>query len=97
MRIGVPREIKPQEQRVGLTPDGVLALVQAGHEVLIEKDAGLGAGFSNEEYEKAGATLVSQEEAWTKAELLVKVKEPIEPEYRTSPFSLTCIWQRISP
>ena len=47
MRIGVPREIKPQEQRVGLTPDGVLALVQAGHDVLIEKDAGLGAGFSN--------------------------------------------------
>lgn len=81
MRIGVPREIKPQEQRVGMTPDGVFALVQNGHEVFVEKDAGLGAGFSNEEYEKAGATLVSQEDAWGKAELLVKVKEPIKAEY----------------
>lgn len=82
MRIGVPREIKPQEQRVGMTPDGVFALTQKGHEVFVEKDAGNGAGFSNEEYEKAGAQLVSQEEAWAKAELLVKVKEPIEPEYQ---------------
>ncbi len=60
----------------------MLALVQAGHDVLVEKDAGLGAGFSNEEYEKAGATLVSQDDAWGRAELLVKVKEPIEPEYK---------------
>lgn len=82
MRISVPREIKPQEQRVGLTPDGVLALTQAGHQVFVEKDAGLGAGFSNEEYERAGAQLVSQDQAWAQAELLVKVKEPIEPEYK---------------
>lgn len=81
MRIGVPREIKPQEQRVGMTPDGVFALVQAGHEVLVEEDAGAGAGFSNEDYEKAGAQLVTQEDAWNRAELLVKVKEPIESEY----------------
>lgn len=81
MRIGVPREIKPQEQRVGMTLDGVFALVQAGHEVLVEKDAGVGAGFSNEDYEKAGAQLVTQEDAWNRAELLVKVKEPIESEY----------------
>ncbi len=82
MRISVPREIKPQEQRVGLTPDGVHALTEAGHEVLVEKDAGNGAGFSNEEYEKEGARLVTQEEAWNQAELLVKVKEPIEEEYK---------------
>lgn len=82
MRIGVPQEIKPQEQRVGLTPDGVFALTQKGHDVLVEKGAGEGAGFSNEEYEKAGAQLVSQDDAWGKAELLVKVKEPIEAEYK---------------
>lgn len=81
MRIGVPREIKPQEQRVGLTPDGVYVLTQTGHQVFIEKDAGVGAGFTNEEYEGAGAQLVSQSEAWEQAELLVKVKEPIESEY----------------
>lgn len=82
MRIGLPREIKPQEQRVGLTPGGVLALTQAGHQVFVEKDAGLGAGFANEEYEQAGAQLVSQAEAWEKAEMVVKVKEPISPEYQ---------------
>ena len=81
MRIGVPREVKPQEQRVGLTPDGVYALTQAGHQVFIEKDAGVGAGFTNEEYEGAGAQLVRQSETWEQAELLVKVKEPIESEY----------------
>lgn len=82
MRIGVPKEIKPQEQRVGMTPDGVFALTQKGHDVLVEKGAGEGAGFSNEEYEKAGAQLVTQDDAWGKAELLVKVKEPIEAEYK---------------
>lgn len=82
MRIGVPQEIKPQEQRVGLTPDGVFALTAKGHEVFVETGAGEGAGFSNEEYEKAGAQLVSQDDAWGKAELLVKVKEPIEAEYK---------------
>lgn len=82
MRIGVPKEIKPQEQRVGMTPDGVFALTQKGHDVYVEQGAGEGAGFSNEEYEKAGAELVSQDDAWGKAELLVKVKEPIESEYK---------------
>lgn len=81
MRISVPREIKPQEQRVGITPDGVRALAQAGHQVFIQTDAGLGAGFSNQEYEQAGAQLVSQEQAWNQADLLVKVKEPVEQEY----------------
>lgn len=82
MRIGVPQEIKPQEQRVGLTPDGVFTLTEKGHEVFVETGAGEGAGFTNEEYEKAGAQLVSQDDSWGKAELLVKVKEPIESEYK---------------
>lgn len=82
MRISIPREIKPGEQRVGATPDGVKALIEAEHEVFIEKDAGNGAGFTNEQYQDAGAQLVSADEAWEKAELLVKVKEPIESEYK---------------
>lgn len=82
MRIGVPKEIKPQEQRVGMTPDGVFALTQKGHDIYVERGAGEGAGFTNEEYEKAGAQLVTQDDAWGKAELLVKVKEPIESEYK---------------
>lgn len=82
MRISIPREIKPGEQRVGATPDGIKALIEAEHEVFIEKDAGNGAGFTNEQYQDAGAQLVSADEAWEKAELLVKVKEPIESEYK---------------
>ena len=82
MRISVPREIKPQEQRVGLTPEGVFALTAKGHEVFIEKGAGEGAGFTDEQYTEMGAQLVTQDEAWAKAELLVKVKEPIEAEYK---------------
>ncbi|OIJ35582.1 alanine dehydrogenase [Rothia kristinae] len=81
MRIGVPTEIKPSERRVGLTPDSVHALADRGHEVLIQRGAGEGSGFPDEQYERAGARLVSQEEAWGEAELLVKVKEPIEPEF----------------
>lgn len=63
MKIGVPTEIKPGEKRVGMTPENAKKLVDAGHEVVIQKDAGLGAGFSNEEYEAAGVVLVTQEEA----------------------------------
>lgn len=76
MRIGVPREIKPQEFRVGLTPDGARALVGQGHEVLVERGAGRGSGFSDADYEGAGAGLESGEAVWTGAELIVKVKEP---------------------
>ncbi|MGO1948291.1 MAG: alanine dehydrogenase [Mycobacteriaceae bacterium] len=82
MRISVVREIKPQEARVGLTPAGVLELTRRGHTVAVEAGAGEGAGFGDGEYLDAGARLVSQAEAWESAELLVKVKEPIEPEYR---------------
>ncbi|MDO4908503.1 MAG: alanine dehydrogenase [Corynebacterium sp.] len=80
MRIGVPKEIKNNERRVGMTPDGVAAVVAAGHEVIIEAGAGVGSGFTDADYQAAGATLGSQAEAWAQ-ELVVKVKEPIAAEY----------------
>ena len=83
MTIGVVKEIKNNEFRVGLTPDAVSAFVQAGHPVLVEKGAGLGSGFPDEEYVQAGATLEDTAEAvWNKSGMIVKVKEPIECEYR---------------
>jgi alanine dehydrogenase len=81
MRVGVPTEIKPQEYRVALTPAGARELVQGGHEVLVETGAGLGSAFADEAYERAGASLASVDDVWGQAELLLKVKEPIEPEY----------------
>lgn len=81
MRISVPREIKPEEARVGLTPTMVTALVAEGHEVFVAEHAGEGAGFSDESYRAAGARITSQEDTWAQAELLVKVKEPIASEY----------------
>jgi alanine dehydrogenase len=81
MRVSVVKEIKPAERRVGLTPAGTAALVADGHEVIIEKSAGLGAGFADEDYTRAGARIVSTAHAWGEAELLVKVKEPIAREY----------------
>jgi len=82
MKIGVPKERKTLEKRVALTPDGAYELVKLGHEVLIEKDAGLGSFFSNESYKEAGCILASSlKEVWNKSELVVKVKEPLESEY----------------
>ncbi|HFB39248.1 MAG TPA: alanine dehydrogenase [Oceanithermus sp.] len=81
MKIGVPKEIKPMEFRVAMTPGGVESLVRRGHEVLVEKGAGVGSGMPDAEYEAAGARLVSAEEAWG-AELVVKVKEPLPEEYK---------------
>jgi len=81
MRIGVAREIKPQEYRVALTPAGARELVQRGHEVLVETGAGAGSAFSDEAYERAGAGIASVDDVWAQAELLLKVKEPIAPEY----------------
>ena len=81
MKIGIPKEIKDQEGRVAVTPDGVHYLIEKGHRVLIETDAGLGAGFSNEQYEQAGAQLVPTAAAWA-VDLVVKVKEPMEAEYQ---------------
>lgn len=81
MRIAVVKEIKPAEARVGLTPAGAEDLVRSGSTVLVERGAGELAGFPDEQYLAAGAELVSREDAWARAELLVKVKEPIAEEY----------------
>lgn len=80
MRIGVPKEIKDRENRVAMTPTGAAALTEVGHEVLVQTGAGAGSGFTDEHYRDAGATLVSAADAWA-AELVVKVKEPLEQEY----------------
>ncbi len=82
MIVGVPKEIKPDENRVALVPAGATALVAAGHEVCVERDAGLRSGFPDEMYVAAGAqVLETADEVWDRAELVVKVKEPIEAEY----------------
>ncbi len=76
MRIGVPRETKDRESRVGIIPDGVRALTRAGHRVLVEQDAGLGSGFADDAFRDAGAEIVDTEAAWSDVELVAKVKEP---------------------
>lgn len=82
MLVGVPKEIKPQENRVGLIPAGVRQLVSNGHSVIVEQSAGAGSGIPDDEYIAAGAEIVSTaEEVWTRAEMIWKVKEPIAPEY----------------
>jgi len=82
MIIGVPRETKTREYRVGMTPAGVRQLITRGHSVLVEKGAGEGSGISDEHYTLAGATLVATpDEAWSAA-MVVKVKEPLASEYR---------------
>ncbi len=82
MEIGVPKETKDQEFRVGLSPSSVRVLYEAGHTVFVEKDSGSGAGFTDEDYQQAGAHIVSQAiDAWNR-ELVVKVKEPLKPEYK---------------
>ena len=80
MRIGVPRETKDNENRVGLTPAGVAALRASGNDIVIERGAGLGCGFADADYAAAGAVLGSAHDAWRR-ELVIKVKEPLEPEY----------------
>lgn len=82
MIIGLPKEIKDNEYRVGLTPAGVRALHDGGHIVIVEKSAGEGSGFEDSLYNRAGASLIdSADEVWAKADMIVKVKEPIAPEY----------------
>ena len=84
MIVGVPREIKDNEFRVGLVPSGVHALVQDGHEVLVETRAGEGSGLADEEYAVAGARIAnSAVEVYGRADMIVKVKEPVEPEYES--------------
>ncbi|MBL5873446.1 alanine dehydrogenase [Bacillus sporothermodurans] len=82
MIIGVPKEIKNNENRVAMTPAGVVHLLNAGHKVIIETNAGLGSGFTNEEYKQAGAEIIeSASDVWTKADMIMKVKEPLASEY----------------
>jgi alanine dehydrogenase len=81
MRIGVAKEIKPQEYRVALTPAGARELVQGGHEVVVEEAAGVGSAFPDEAYVRAGASIASVDDVWDRSDLLLKVKEPIAAEY----------------
>src|ERR1700683_2487125 len=82
MIIGVPKEVKDHETRVGLVPSGVVALHEAGHEVLVQTTAGEGSAITDHEYAQAGATIApTAAEVWRKADLVVKVKEPQPPEY----------------
>lgn len=83
MKVGSVKEIKNNEFRVGLVPDNVTAYVNAGHQVYIERDAGVGSGFSTEEYQAAGAVILdTAKEVWDTVDMMVKVKEPLEPEYQ---------------
>lgn len=82
MIVGLPKEIKDNEYRVGLTPAGVRALTDANHKVVVEKSAGEGSGFEDSLYQKAGAQIINYaDDVWARGEMIVKVKEPIEPEY----------------
>tara|TARA_B100001123_G_scaffold264638_1_gene294732 strand:- start:1242 stop:2354 length:1113 start_codon:yes stop_codon:yes gene_type:complete len=83
MKIGVPKEIKPQENRIGLTPDSAQTLISNGHEVLVENNAGFEAGFYNDQYKNAGAQIISKaEDIFNEADIIVKVKEPLSSEVK---------------
>lgn len=82
MRIGVPKEIKAEEKRVAITPSGVAALTAQGHQVWVERGAGLGSGITDQEFRRAGARLAGARETWSRAEMVMKVKEPLASEYR---------------
>lgn len=98
MIIGVPREIKSGEQRVALTPPGARALAEGQHRVVVERGAGLGSSIRDEEYAREGATLVSVEEVWKQAELILKVKEPLAEEYpRMRPGQLLFTYLHLAP
>ena len=81
MRVGVVKEIKPDEYRVALTPAGARELAQRGHEVMVEAGAGAGSSFPDDDYARVGATVTSVDDVWQTADLLLKVKEPIASEY----------------
>ena len=83
MKIGVPREIKPQENRIGLTPESVKTLISDGHEVLVENNGGFEAGFDNEQFKSVGAKIIDKaEDIFNDAEIIVKVKEPLSNEVK---------------
>jgi alanine dehydrogenase len=81
MIVGVPSEVKSGENRVALTPQAVEALKEVGHRIVIERDAGNASGFSNEEYQRAGAEIVESHEAVFESDLIVKVKEILPREF----------------
>ena len=82
MKVGCVKEIKNNEFRVGLTPDAAKSYINAGHVVYIEKGAGVGSGFLDEEYEAAGCVMIdTAKEVWDAVEMMVKVKEPLPAEY----------------
>ncbi|QHZ44980.1 alanine dehydrogenase [Bacillus sp. NSP9.1] len=82
MIIGIPKEIKNNENRVAITPAGVVALAENGHQILIEQGAGIGSGFEDADYSAAGAAIIPEaKDVWAKAEMIMKVKEPISSEY----------------
>ena len=82
MIIGIPKEIKQQENRVSLLPSAAHQLARRGHTVLVQKSAGVGSGYPDEDYLEAGAKIVeTAEEVFAKADMIVKVKEPLPPEY----------------
>ena len=82
MKIGIPKEIKNNENRVGATPAGVKELSGHGHELYVQQGAGLGSGFDDDAYRAAGATILPTiEDVYATAEMIIKVKEPIKPEY----------------
>jgi alanine dehydrogenase len=96
--VGVPREIKPGEQRVALTPAGVRALVEGGHRVVVETGAGLGSSIHDEEYTQEGAATAAVADVWAQAELILKVKEPLTEEYpRMRPGQILFTYLHLAP
>ena len=82
MIIGIPTEIKNRENRVAVVPGGVKMLSDAGHKVLIQSNAGLGAGITDEQFESAGASIVADAKSvWSESDMIIKVKEPIADEF----------------
>jgi alanine dehydrogenase len=79
--VGVPKEIKPGEQRVALTPAGARTLSEHGHKVVVEREAGLGSGIRDDDFANNGARLVTADDVWRTADLVLKVKEPLPSEW----------------
>ena len=98
MIVGVPREIKPGEQRVAVTPAGVAALVERGHRVLVEHGAGVGSGIRDEDFAGVGAALGDVDRIWAEGELVLKVKEPLPAEYpRLRPGQVLFTYLHLAP
>jgi alanine dehydrogenase len=98
MNVGIPREIKPGEQRVALTPAGARAFAEVGHRVLVERGAGAGSGIRDDEYTAVGAELASVDDVWPGADMVLKVKEPLPPEVeRLRPGQILFTYLHLAP